>query len=120
MVCTTPCNCAKCTLSIQLDFATQKSGLQEVYDRHNEEFGTRHGFRLLPKYHPELNPIERVWGRMKMHLRKFSTGKADDLAKNMNEGLSSEGNLPISLIRKYVRLCKAYIAGYKTGMSARG
>jgi hypothetical protein len=30
-----------------------------------------HGFLLLPKFHPELNPIEQCWGKAKRTYREF-------------------------------------------------
>jgi len=59
------CSCAACILSLQEDFRTQKNGLQEVYDEYNRINGTLHFFLMLAKFHPELNTIERLWGRMK-------------------------------------------------------
>ena len=114
------CLCGKCTLAKQDDFRLQKSGLEEVYDEHNRinaEKGTPtyHFCKFLPKFHPELNPIERVWGRMKWHIRKYSTGKLDDLEKNMNDGLGEE-ILPIVLIRKFIRLISAYYIAYVDGL----
>jgi hypothetical protein len=35
-----PCSCAKCTLAAEWDFKNQKSGLEEVYMRHNYAHGT--------------------------------------------------------------------------------
>jgi transposase len=110
-----PCNCAKCTLAEQWDFKSQKSGLEEVYMRHNQVHGTQHMCRFLPKFHPELNPIERVWSRMKLYTRKYNTGKLDDLARHMTEGLA-EGNLPVALVRKYIRLVTAYYMAYRDNM----
>ena len=71
----TPCSCASCTLSKQDDFRSQKSGLEEIYETHNKMHGTSHQCKFLPKFHPELNPIERVWSRLKWYLRKYNDGK---------------------------------------------
>jgi hypothetical protein len=105
----------KCTLHRQPDFASQKSGLEEIYDRHNALHGTKHYCKFLPKFHPELNPIERVWSRMKWHIRKYSDGKLAELEKIMNEGLS-ECILPVALVRRYIRLVSAYYMAYSGGM----
>jgi hypothetical protein len=32
-------------------------------------YGTSHQVRFLPKFHPELNPIERYWAALKRYLR---------------------------------------------------
>jgi hypothetical protein len=37
--------------------------------------GTSHQCKFLPKFHPELNSIERVWSRLKWYLRKYNDGK---------------------------------------------
>jgi transposase len=105
-------SCARCTLAKENDFVNQKSGLEEVYIKHNQEYNTKHYCIFLPKFHPELNPIERVWCRMKWHCRKFCTGNLDDLTTFMSEGLSPDV-LPIAMIRKFVRLQRAYILAYK-------
>ncbi|KAJ1428593.1 hypothetical protein B484DRAFT_393894 [Ochromonadaceae sp. CCMP2298] len=50
----------------------------------------------------ELNPIERIWGRMKWYLRKYNTGKLHDLAHNMDVGLSpyNSFNFQLQLMRR--------------------
>jgi transposase len=106
-----PCCCPKCTLAEEWDFKSQKSGLEEVYMRHNQVHSTQHLCKFLPKFHPELNPIERVWSRMKYWIRKYSTGKLEDLARHMEEGLAEE-NLPLMMIRKYIRLITCYYIAY--------
>ena len=93
---------------------SQKSGLEEVYERHNLQYNKNHEPRFLPKFHPELNPIERCWSRMKWHTRRFCDGKLESLERYMNQGLSEE-NLPLSLIRKYIRLVSAYYIAYNDG-----
>lgn len=65
----TVCNCAQCVLNSQNDFRNQRNGVCEVYDKYNAANGTRHRCEFLPKFHPELNPQERIWGRMKYHTR---------------------------------------------------
>ena len=109
------CTCCDCVLRQQPDFLAQKSGLEEAYDEYNLQHGTQHSCVFLPKYHPELNPIERVWGRMKWHIRKFADNRMDTLEKLMNYGLSTE-NIPQWLVRKFFRLNEAYILAYDNGM----
>lgn len=81
------CSCARCILSQQADFKNQKNGLQEAYDKFNKEHGTDHECVFLPKYHPELNPIERCWGRMKRYIRLHSDGTMATLRKHIDIGL---------------------------------
>ena len=54
------CDCCKCVLKRQQDFLSQKTGIEEVFDKYNAEHGTKHRCIFLPKFHPELNYIERV------------------------------------------------------------
>ena len=110
-----PCNCCHCVLHRQPDFAGQVSGLQEVLNRHNAQYHKNHQIKFLPKFHPELNPIERVWGRMKWYIRKFSDGKLETLERLMNEGLH-EDNLPRKMSRKFVRLVTAYYLAYSNNL----
>jgi hypothetical protein len=108
------CHCCKCTLAKQPDFLNQKTGLEEVYDRFNELHGTRHQCKMLPKFHPELNPIERGWSRMKRYIRRHTNGKLSKLVELIRQGLD-QTNLPVCLIRKYCRLERAYLIAYEQG-----
>ena len=109
------CDCAKCVLGKQQDFASQKNGLEEVYEKFNAAHNTQHKCIFLPKFHPELNPIERAWGRMKYHVRRHTDGTLSKLKQLMIEGLGLE-NLPLCLIRKFCRLQRAYIVAYEQKM----
>jgi hypothetical protein len=44
------------------DFLAQKCIVAVVIEKY------RHLVTFLPKYHPELNPIEYVWGRSKIYV----------------------------------------------------
>lgn len=65
MVDAASCNCSQCTLANQDDFKSQKNGLEEVYESFNKLHGTNYQCILFPKFHHELNPIERCWNTMK-------------------------------------------------------
>jgi transposase len=108
------CLCASCMLAAQSDFKSQRSGVEEVYMKHNALYGTGHCCKFLPKFHLELNPIEKIWGRMKWYLRKYNTGKLQDLAQNMDVGLSPY-NVDIAMIKRFVRLATAYYIAYREG-----
>jgi hypothetical protein len=110
-----PCTCVDCVLSDEDDFKNQPSGLQEIYDKHNQQYGTKHKCIFLPKFHPELNPIERCWSRMKHHVRQVNNGTIVTLREAMAQGLSSE-NLPLSTIRKYCRFVHCYYEAYELGL----
>ena len=108
------CRCQSCVLAAQPDFANQVSGLEEIYEDHNKANGTNHFCLFLPKFHPELNPIERAWSRMKWYVRKHNTGKIVDLRDAMTTGLSDH-ILPVAMIRRFCRLTTAYIEAYSMG-----
>lgn len=92
------------------------SALEELYNARNLQNNnvSNHRCVFLPKFHPESNPIERVWSRMKWYTRKHADGTIDKLRTLMEEGISQE-NLPLKLIRKYIRLCSAYLLAYEQG-----
>ena len=108
------CSCVSCVLSKQEDFKSQKNGLEEIYDKHNADHGTKHQCKFLPKFHPELNPIERVWSRLKWYLRKYADGKLETLQRLMKKGLERD-NVSLTLIRKYCRLVTSYYYAYLDG-----
>jgi transposase len=110
------CDCSTCVLAQQEDFSSQKNGLEEVFLKHNKQYGTNHICKLLPKFHPELNPIERCWSRLKAYIRKFNDGTLDTLKRLMVEG-AKECNIPLCLIRKYIRLSEAYLIAYENGLN---
>jgi hypothetical protein len=56
--------CARGRLANEPDFQAQKCRVEEVIVKHG------HLVTFLPKYHPELNPIEYVWGQSKIYARK--------------------------------------------------
>ena len=76
------------------DFQEQKT---EV-----ETYMLRLGYQVLfiPKFHSELNPIERVWGQAKVYTRKFINFSLIRLRKIPNPALDS---VSTDTIRKYFR-----------------
>lgn len=99
-------------LARQEDFLRQKSGIEEEFDKYNREHGTRHICIFLPKFHPELNFIERIWGRSKYHIRRHCDQTFAALDKNLTESLQLP-NLTIDLIRRYARTVYAYLHAYE-------
>lgn len=45
--------------------------------------------RLLPRYSPDLNPIEKMWSKVKAHLRKTAARTAEGLLEAIREALES-------------------------------
>ena len=106
------CDCCKCVLKRQQDFLSQKTGIEEVFDKYNAEHGTKHRCIFLPKFHPELNYIERVWGRMKYFIRQYCDNTFETLKNNMKLGLEPN-NLPLPILRRLARGTIAYLIAYK-------
>ena len=98
-----------------IEVKVEQSKIEEGYDGFNNEHQTHYERVFLPKFHPELNPIERCWNVMKRYIRKYNDGTIATLRKNMDKGLSP-AILPISLIRKYFRLTWAYLIAYENGL----
>lgn len=70
---------------------------------------------LIPKFHCELNPIERVWGQAKVHTRKYTPFKIARLRQILNPALDSVG---VELIRKFFRRVLEYERAYTEGKKA--
>ena len=84
--------CMRRRLYSQPDFQNVKSVLE---DRCNQK-GVEVFF--LPKFHPELNPIEQCWGRAKWYYRKLPASSLEaDLERNVVESLES---IPLTLMRR--------------------
>lgn len=76
--------CIRRLLYSQPDFQGVKSAL--------EDHCAQCGFKVifLPKFHPELNPIEQCWGRAKWYYRQLPpSSKECDLERNVLESLNS-------------------------------
>lgn len=49
-----------------------------------------HGFLMLPKFHPELNPIEQCWGKAKRVYRELPAARGEaQLQRNVEAALNS-------------------------------
>ena len=47
---------------------------------------------FLPKFHPELNPIERVWGQAKKYSKAHCSYSFVSLRRTINPALDSVAN----------------------------
>jgi len=70
-----------------------------------------HTCLMLPKCHPEFNPIERVWGRMKLYTRAHNNNQLPTLRKNVPVALSSN-NIRFDLHYLYERKSRDYMRAY--------
>jgi hypothetical protein len=69
-------------------------------------------FHLLPKFHPELNPMEYWWGWSKRYFRERSTGRLD-LARSLVP--TSLDACPLPTIRRFFRRSERYMSVYSLG-----
>ena len=104
-----------------MECGSQKWNAFEAIKLYNENNGSSHYCKFLTKFHPNLNPIERVWSRMKWFVRQFVDGSMETLTRLMNEGLcypdnDDMKNLTACTIRKYIGLTRAYLLAYDKGL----
>ncbi|CAK5267144.1 unnamed protein product [Mycena citricolor] len=102
-----PVNCClRRLLENEEDIKNQCSLLQEIVE---EAGGVCH---FLPKFHPELNPIEYFWGWVKNYFRQRSQGNFAHAQKLIKESLES---CPVATIRCFFRRAFRYLSVYKAG-----
>ena len=74
-----------------------------------------HTVLFIPKFHCELNPIERVWGQAKVYTRMYTNFTLPRLRANVHPALDS---VSTDLIRKYFRRVVEYERAYLEGKKA--
>ncbi len=111
-----PCNCPRCTVANQPDFNELHSALEELYTAFNQQHQTENICLFLPKFHAELNPIERVWQIIKRYVRNYNDeGNLPKVRALYKEAIKEE-QLPIKLIRKFIRSMYFYLFEYEQGL----
>lgn len=93
------------TLESQPDVVNQRTVLEEVLAKYDNMEAV-----MIPKYHCELNGIERVWGS-KFYTRCKCKYSFPDLMKNVPVSLLI-GNIPVSMHRKFARKARDYVRAY--------
>jgi len=93
--------CCKHLLMNQPDFLAQKTALEELCE------AAGHTVLMLPKCHPELNPIEQFWAAMKDCLRRVCGHTGPDLIKNVPESIR---RVPLAQIQRYFRRAERFVA----------
>jgi hypothetical protein len=102
--------CARRLLGSQKDFQEQKGRLQEEVEAA--------GYTVIfyPKFHCELNFIERFWCAAKYWLRDNCLYSLDGLRKNLPKALHSVSSASINrYYRHCVRIIEAYTDGQQYG-----
>ena len=96
-------------LSNHEDFANEKTILEHyLHERGHLGF-------FLPKFHCELNTIEKVWAQAKVYCRAHTIFTLVKLRAIINPALDS---VSVDLIRKYARKARYYEQAYKDGHNA--
>lgn len=95
-------------LASQPDFLHQKSLVQELIER------AGHACLFLPKFHPELNPLERVWGAAKRYQRNHPPRSVKGLRRLIPKALAS---VQPQSIRAFFELADAWAEVYRKNLS---
>jgi len=103
-----PC-CLEYLLSEQQDFKLQQNAIQELI------ISRGHYCIFLPKYHPELNFIERYWSRVKWYARQKCDRTIAGLKTVTDEALSEKA-CDLALIRRYSRTAWRWVDAYRRGL----
>ena len=90
------------------DFKNEKSRVER------ELLRLGHKIMFLSKFHPELNPIERVWGKAKVYTRDHCDYTFRGLQNTIIPAFNS---VTIDNIRKFFRKSRDYARAYKEGCS---
>ncbi|KZS92070.1 hypothetical protein SISNIDRAFT_442933 [Sistotremastrum niveocremeum HHB9708] len=99
--------CMRRLLSQEDDFKNEKSLLEK------EITAAGHHCLFLPKFHPELNPIEMYWGWVKRYFRqRRANGNFQRAKKLILEALDA---CPVDTIRKFFRRAYRYMSTYRLG-----
>ena len=94
-------------LASHSDFKREKSRIETLLIKHG------HIPIFLPKYHPELNPIEQVWAQLKRYTKGHCNYSLPSLRKNIPlayDTVSAEN------IKNHFRKCKHYMFAYLEGL----
>ena len=86
------------------DFNSQKTLVEELVE------GRGHIAYFIPKYHCELNPIERVWCHSKKYISAHNNGTITRLRKILPTALDTVDK---DLISKFFITCRDYEHAYK-------
>ena len=88
-------------LSQYPEFLNQKSALQLQIDTQG------HRCEFLPKYHPELNPVEFCWGWVKRWMRMHCRYTYESMLENLP--IAMVDMFPLSIIRNFFRHARNFM-----------
>ena len=94
------------TLSKHADFLDQITLVEELINSRG------HFCKFFPKFHCELNTIERNWCHAKKHTRAYCNGSIVRLRKIVPEALET---VSIELMNKFFATCRLYEKAYREG-----
>src|SRR3954454_20687973 len=97
-------------MSLELDFLNQKGAIAETIEK------AGHKCIFYPKFHCELNFIERYWGAAKRFTRENCDYSWLGLQRTVPAGLNS---VNIITIRKFARKAWRYMDLYKNGITGK-
>ena len=80
-------------LSECIDFKLQKTAIAELLEQRG------HLCDFLPKYHPELSPIERCWAVSKRYSRTRGKFNYADMIRKLKISLLDQAVQPVKMIR---------------------
>ena len=87
-------------------FKNEKTALEHVVQEKQQRA------IYLPKFHCELNPIERVWGEAKCYTRSHCDYTFAGLERTIVAAIES---VRLDTICKYFRKCREYMQAYREG-----
>ena len=96
------------TLGEHSDFKDEKSMIERMLIEKG------HIPCFLPKFHPELNPIERVWAQLKRYTKSHCKYSFPSLRKNIPLAYDS---VTLENIQNHFRKVRHYMFGYLEGLT---
>lgn len=96
-------------LAKQPDFAGQPTLVEDLLSKRG------HHALFLPKFHCELNPVERIWATAKRYTRERCKFRLKHLRKLIPKSLSLR-RISLFEIQSYFQHCGAWVAAYAKGL----
>ena len=93
-------------LGSQPDFLQQPTLVEELLAKRG------HAVLFLPKFHAELNPVERIWATAKRYTRDHCTFKLKHLRRILPTALS----IALPELQSYFDHCAAWLTAYGKGL----